>query len=48
MKYVQQLRRKWVARLVVPEDFRTTLGQPKLVEFGLPSGVQGRFPEWIK
>jgi len=42
MKYVQQVRGKWVDRVVVPEELRGILGQRELVEIGLPSEARAR------
>lgn len=42
MKYVQQVRGKWVVRMVVPEELRGIIGQRELVEIGLPSDARSR------
>lgn len=42
MKYVQQVRGRWVVRMVVPEELRSILGQRELVEIGLPSEARAR------
>jgi len=42
MKYVQQVRGKWVVRMVVPEELRTLVGQRELVEIGLPAETRAR------
>lgn len=42
MKYVQQVRGKWVVRMVVPEELRGIIGHRELVEIGLPSEARAR------
>lgn len=42
MKYVQQVRGKWIVRMVVPEELRGLIGQRELVEIGLPSDAKSR------
>jgi hypothetical protein len=42
MKYVQQVRGRWVVRMVVPEELRDIIGQRELVEIGLPSEARAR------
>lgn len=42
MKYVQQVRGKWVVRMVVPEELRGIIGQRELVEIGLPNEARAR------
>ncbi len=42
MKSVQQVRGKWVVRVVVPEELRGIAGQRELVEIGLPTEARAR------
>ncbi|WP_113913131.1 phage integrase SAM-like domain-containing protein [Roseovarius dicentrarchi] len=42
MKYVQQVRGKWIVRLTVPDELRAIIGQRELVEGGLPSDTRAR------
>ena len=42
MQYVQQLRGKWVLRMVVPGELRSILGQRELAEIGLPTEARAR------
>lgn len=42
MKYVQQVRGKWIVRIVVPEDLRGLIGQRELVHVGLPQEAKPR------
>jgi hypothetical protein len=42
MKYVQNVRGRWVVRMIVPEELRAIIGQRELVEIGLPSDAKSR------
>lgn len=42
MKYVQNVRGKWIVRMTVPEELRAIIGQRELVEIGLPSDAKSR------
>lgn len=42
MKYVQQVRGKWLVRLTVPDELRAIIGQRELVERDLPSDSRAR------
>lgn len=42
MKYVQNVRGKWIVRMTVPEELRAIIGQRELVEIGLPSDSTSR------
>lgn len=42
MKYVQNVRGRWVVRMTVPEELRAIIGQRELVEIGLPSDAKSR------
>ena len=48
MKFVQQVRGKWVVRMVVPEELRGIIGQRELVEIGLPSDARAREKSAVK
>lgn len=42
MKYVQQVRGKWIVRITVPPELRDIIGHRELVESGLPSDAKTR------
>ena len=42
MKYVRNVRGRWVVRMTVPEELRAIIGQRELVEIGLPSDATSR------
>ncbi|QCO56297.1 site-specific integrase [Pseudorhodobacter turbinis] len=42
MKYVQQVRGKWIVRVTVPPELRAIIGQRELVERDLPSDTRTR------
>lgn len=45
MKYVQNIRGKWVVRMVVPEELRHIIGRNELVHIGLSDNAKAREKE---
>jgi integrase len=48
MKYVQNIRGKWVVRLVVPEELRHIIGRNELVHIGLSDNAKARDKEALR
>lgn len=48
MKYVQNIRGKWVVRIVVPEELRHIIGRNELWHIGLPDKAKEREKQALK
>lgn len=48
MKYMQNIRGKWVVRIVVPEELRHIIGRNELCHIGLPDNAKDREKQALK